>query len=345
MASTAARRPPRWRLWLDLALAVAGISIAVWRVGPILAGVPALPKRLVALHQGWLVIAVVLAFGALVAYGELHRLLLRAAGSSLPGRTVQVVTFIGNAVTDTVPSAGTVAGGAYTMVALRNRGVDTPTAAWTVAMGGLIAAVTLAVAAPLLLAADGLVSLRIAVVLSVVASVVAWLLVVMVRRPRMVNALARAVAAIARHLPGVRRTGWAAQQRASLERFATDISRIRPTGLQWIAFLTVSMLSWALDYVVLVACVAATGAAVSWLSVAAGFLAVQISIGLQLTPNGTGPAEAGLLAALVAGGIPPGQAAIVVVVYRVITWIMLALVGWIMFLCSAARRSAVRATS
>jgi hypothetical protein len=51
----------------------------------------------------------------------------------------------------------------------------------------------------------------------------------------------------------------------------------------------------------------------------------------NLTPGGTVPAEAGLLAALTAGGVSPGHAAIAVVVYRGVSWIVPALVGWVVF--------------
>ena len=98
-----------------------------------------------------------------------------------------------------------------------------------------------------------------------------------------------------------------------------------------------TLATWVLDYLALAACVAATGSVIPWAAVAVGYLIVQISLGLELTPGGTGPAEAGLFAALLSGGMPAGSAAKVVVVYRILTVSVLALLGWAVFLGVAMR--------
>ena len=332
-------RPPRWRLWCDVALAVVGVGIAVWRLAPTLAHVPHLGARLAGLGWGWLVLALLLAVASLADYGELHRRLLRAGGARIPGVTVQAITFIGNAVTQAVPSGGSLAGGGYSVVALQRRGVDAALSVWTVAMGILLTSMTMAVMAPLCLAASQFLSVPVAVALSGTIAGLCWTGWRATRRPQVIGAIARGVLAVAHQLPGLRHTDWPARQSARVNRFAQRIGHLRPRPVQWAAFVAAALATWMLDYLALAACVAATGSTIPWAAVAVGYLIVQISIGLELTPGGTGPAETGLLAALMSGGISAGSAAIVVIVYRILTLLILALLGWAIFSGVAVRRA------
>ena len=332
-----ARRLPRRRLWFDAALAVVGGGLAVWRLAPTLAHVPNLGARLTGLGWGWLALALLLAVTSLAGYGELQLRLLMAGGARISGIKVQAITFIGNAITQAVPSGGSLAGGGYSVAALQRRGVDAALAVWTVAMGIVLTSMTMAVMAPLCLAAGHFLSVPVAVTLSVVIATLCWAGWSAIRRPHVVDAIARGILAVARQLPVLRHTDWPARQSARVNQFAQRISHLQPRPAQWVALIAAALATWMLDYLALAACVAATSSTIPWAAVAVGYLLVQISIGLQLTPGGTGPAEAGLLAALVSGGIPGASAAIVVVVYRIITLFVLALVGWAVFLGNAMR--------
>ena len=69
---------------------------------------------------------------------------------------------------------------------------------------------------------------------------------------------------------------------------------------------------------------------VPWASVVEGFLVVQASIALQVLPGGAGLAEVGL-AGVVASGSPTGAAAVVVLVYRSVSWLLPSVLGWIVY--------------
>jgi len=190
---------------------------------------------------------------------------------------------------------------------------------------------------PLLLSADGLLALPAGALalLCCAAWMVLW-------RPASLRWLVRHVLAVAGRLPVVRRARWAAHRPdAVVDAVTTRMAGLRPSAARWWQFVGVALASWVLDYAALAACVAATGTAtaVPWAALAVGYLVVQSSIGLQLTPAGTGPAEAGLLAALAAGGVPAAYAAVAVVIYRGITWLGLASAGWVVFLVVARGRN------
>lgn len=324
-------------LALDAALTVCGVGFAVWRLAPTLTSVPHLASRLAHLQWAWVTVAVVLSVSSLLSYGELHRRLLRAGGCGLAGRTVQAVTVVGNAVTLTVPSAGSAAGSAYAVAALRRRGVELATALWVVTVGGLASTAAVLLVAPTALAAAGLLEHWEAAALSAsIAGIVAagWLLV---RRPRSVVVAARTVLGFARGLPVMRRTRIIGRAERAVSGLADRVARLRPTPRQGLGWMAVALGGWLLDYAALAGFLAATVGSVPWAAAAVGYLAVQASIALQLTPGGSGPAEAGLLAALVGGGVPAGDAAIVVVTYRSVSWLLLASAGWVMFGAGALR--------
>jgi uncharacterized membrane protein YbhN (UPF0104 family) len=159
------------------------------------------------------------------------------------------------------------------------------------------------------------------------------------RRPKTLHWIADRTVAVARHLPVVRTANWVACQSTAADTISERIARLRPRRVDWVWFLAVTLLTWGFDYAALAASVAATAEPVPWPAVAVGYLAVQASIGLELTPAGAGPAEAGLLAALAAGGLPPYSAGLAVVIYRVFTWVGLAAVGWLVFLVTARKRA------
>lgn len=313
------------RLALDVVLALAGIGVAGWRLATVDGAQPtpvAVP---------WVLVAVVAAVVSLVLYGEQHRLLLRGAGSRVPGRTVQAVNFAGNAIAQTVPSAGSTVGVAYLVAALRARGADTAVALWSSTVAALLSGVVLLVLAPLVAAGTGFLGWTAAVGVSVAVAALTGLLWRLVRQGTALHAVARRMVLLGRHLPVVRDQDWVTADPNPLERLADRLAAFRLAPQVWAGAMWWAVASWGADFLALAACVAATADRVPWPAVAVGFLAVQASIGIQLTPAGAGAAETGLLAALIAGGLSAPDAAFAVVVYRAITWIGLSAVGWVVF--------------
>lgn len=321
----------RWWRAVDWVLAVTGLGVAVWQVAPVMAGVGDVASRLAQLRWGWLSVALMLSAASLAVYGELHRLLLAYGGSRLPGRTVQAVTIAGNAVSLTVPAAGAAAGSAYAVSALHIRGVSLALSAWAVGMAGIVATIVLVVLAPLGLAGDGLLSLPVGGGVSALLLVLVIGAYVLLRKQRVLAWAGRRAVWVARRLPVLRRMTAATPAQAATGFSEWVTGRVLDPG-QGTLVMAAAVATWVLDFLALAGCVAAAAAPVPWPAVAVGYLVVQASILVRLTPGGAGPAETGLLAVLIGGGVPAGSAAIAVVLYRAISWVGPAVVGWCVFL-------------
>jgi putative heme transporter len=335
--AAAAGRRHRVQLALDWVLALVGLGVAVWQLAPRIAEVGNLGQSFGQLSWSWIAMAAVLSAASLLAYGELNRRFLTAGEDVVSGTTVQAVTIAGNAISLTVPAAGGAVGTVYTVHALAERGVSLALAGWAIAMAGIVTGVVLVVLAPLGFVGVGLLGVPEALSISVVLAVLIFGTgVVLLRRPRVRVAIVRRLVALARRVPVLQRRVTQSPAQAAW-RFSDWIARRALTGRQWAVALGTALATWVLDLFALGACVAATGQPVPWPHVAFGYLAVQASIIANLTPGGTGPAEAGLLAALTAGGVPPGHAAIAVVLYRAASWIVPAIVGWAVFVSLVGR--------
>lgn len=313
------------RIALTALVTLAAVVLVVLQIGPDAAGAMQL-LRGCGVEPGRTVAAAVLSAASLAVYGELHRRLLVVAEAPLPGRTVQAVTVAGNAVSLTVPTVGTAAGPAYAVRALCRRGVPTAAAVWSVGAAAVVTTVVLVVLAPLGIAAGGLLPGAAGVALSTLLAVLA-VVVAAVLRPR-----AGCPPAVAPETGTLR-----SRARDLAARGSAWAAAHRPSPRTTAVLLVLAALTWALDVASLAACVGATRAPSTAGAVALGYLAVQASIALRLTPGGAGPAEAGLLTVLVTAGMPTGAATVAVALYRAVSWLVPAAVGWIAVLLLGTR--------
>lgn len=286
------------------------------------------------LRWEWLLVAIVCGVAPLILYGELHRQLLLVGGNHLPVATVQGINFVENAVSTTVPVVGGAGAVVYAIDQLRRRHVDSALASWSVLVAGVVATLSLLVMGAVGLGVAGRIPVALAVVLAaviIVGSIGAWKVVT---HPAVLRGTLRLVVQLGRWIPGVCRvcrTAWTARADQVSQRLSTRIALLRPSGGRWLGLFALAAATWVLDFLSLAASVAAVGAPVPWGVLLVGFLLVQASIALQISPGGAGLAEAGLLAALVAAGVAAGPAAAGVLIYRAITWLGLALLGWVVY--------------
>ncbi|GAA1310250.1 lysylphosphatidylglycerol synthase transmembrane domain-containing protein [Pseudonocardia xinjiangensis] len=286
------------------------------------------------LRWGWFLVAVVCGLAPLVLYGELHRQLLRVGGSTLPFTTVQGINFVENAVSTTVPVVGGAGAIVYAIDQLRRRGIDSALASWSVLMAGVLATLCLLVMGVLGLGLSGHVPIALAAVLAAViilGSIGAWKVVT---HPAVLRNTLHLAVMLARWIPGVCHTcrdTWTVRADEVAQRLSTRITLLQPSVGQWLGLTALAASTWVLDFLSLAASVASVGAPVPWGVLLVGFLLVQGSIALQISPGGAGLAETSLLAALVTSGVAAGPAAASVLIYRSITWLGLAMLGWIVY--------------
>lgn len=147
----------------------------------------------------------------------------------------------------------------------------------------------------------------------------------------LLNRCLQGLTRLARRIPLLNRGSWASEPDATARRVSERIRLLRPSWSQWAIILAVSTASWAFDFLSLTASAVALGDLVPWSALVVGFLVVQASIALQIMPGGAGLAEAGLLGVLVTSGTPIAQAMAIVLVYRAINWVGLAVLGWFVY--------------
>jgi uncharacterized membrane protein YbhN (UPF0104 family) len=135
-----------------------------------------------------------------------------------------------------------------------------------------------------------------------------------VRRPHRAPALLRR--------PSAKALGSVAQAFGSVAQALRD-ARSVPLRT-WFAVALSGVINWLLDMSCLVLAAAAVHAGIGWSRLALIYLAVQVVRQIPLTPGGIGLVETGMLAGLVAAGVPQATAVAVVLIYRLISfWLIL----------------------
>lgn len=331
--SCSLRTCPVGRVLASWALTLAGFAALAWQLPALVGDTGTVAAELTALRWHWIWAAVVLGVAALVAYGELHRVVLTAGGSRLRFGTVQAINFVENALSTTLPGVGNAAGFVYATYQLRRNHVGVALAVWSLVLSGAVATVLLFVLGLLGLAWSGQLSRSLAIAAAVLVFLGSWWLW---------HALGRVSTSVHERVEtGVDEAGergWRNRVFGAVRRLADQARLLHPSKTQWGAILSLAALSWVLDASSLLASVAATGHTVPIAALVAGFLVVQASIALQIFPGGAGPAEAGLFGVLTAFGLPAAAAAAAVLVYRAINWLGLAALGWIMYAAGVSHR-------
>jgi uncharacterized protein (TIRG00374 family) len=91
--------------------------------------------------------------------------------------------------------------------------------------------------------------------------------------------------------------------------------------------LGLSLANWALDVFVLVAAFGLLGLPIPWRAVLFAYAAAQVAGSLAPLPGGVGFVEGGMIGAFALAGSGVGDAIAATVIYRAITWWLVAAVG------------------
>lgn len=323
-----------WQTALHWLLVAVAVGYLAWLIPGLVGQASEAFSSLDHLDWGWLFVAVPFGISALVVYGELHRQLLLVGGARLSVPTVQGINFVENAVSTTIPVVGGAGAILYAIDQLRRRKVDSALASWSVLVAGVVATLSLLVLGALGLGVVGRIPIGLAVTIALViavGSVGTWKLLT---HPEVLRHGVRGLVLVARWVPGVCKTcryTWAERADQVSRRLSARLTVLQPSGWRWLGLIAIAASTWVLDFLSLAASVAAVGASVPWGGLLVGFLLVQASIALQIFPGGAGLAETSLLALLLASGVPVAQAAASVLIYRLITWLGLALAGWLVY--------------
>jgi len=111
--------------------------------------------------------------------------------------------------------------------------------------------------------------------------------------------------------------------------FVDRFGDIRAGSGRWGAVWTLQTLSWAGEFVTLVASILAVGGTVPWQAVLAAYGTSQLAGAVPLVPGGAGQVEATLVIGLTAAGVDTPTALATAVVFRIASHWLVVPIGWI----------------
>ncbi|NMO93625.1 YbhN family protein [Actinomycetospora sp. TBRC 11914] len=309
------------------AVVVAALAVGcVW----ILPTIRAAGAALAAADVLWVALAITCEAGSILAFALLHHRLLRAAAVRVRFRAVVLVTLAANALHLTVPG-GAALSTAYTFRKRRGWGASGPVTTWTMVTGGVAASLALAgIAVGSALVVNGRATTLGPQVLQLAGIVALGTLIVVVsRRPGVITAVGIAGLRLlnrARRRP--RETGV-----GELTHQIEGLALIDLPGRGRVVVGLSALFNWLLDIACLAACCVAVGANGMTLSlVLVAYAAATAASSAAFLPGGLGLVDGALLAALVAGGVPSQPALAAVLLYRLISFVGVAAVGWLAWL-------------
>jgi pimeloyl-ACP methyl ester carboxylesterase/uncharacterized membrane protein YbhN (UPF0104 family) len=281
------------------------------------------------LHWLWIPAALLLESASMAAFAIMLRRLLAAGGARVGVRPMLATAYAANALSVSVPLAGPALATAFTFRRFTRQGADAPLAGWSLLAGGVISSA----AAALVVVAGGLASGNILVTAAtvpggVLAVAVLVAAVAAVRRPRLRDALERPAGWMLRQGSRMLRRP-TADPGQTIQAWAQRLGSLRLSPAGWTTATGLALVNWLADAAVLAVSIHATGATVPWhdlLLVYGSGIAAQ---SLNLTPGGLGVTEGSLGLALVATGLGASQALAAVLLYRLASFWLVALAGWL----------------
>jgi uncharacterized protein (TIRG00374 family) len=292
------------------------------------------------LHWALLPVGLLLEATSMAAFAAMLRRLL-TRGHVRPTRTSMLATiFAANAMSVSVPLAGPGLAAAYLFRRFTRLGANALLAGWALLAGGVISAVAwLLVLVGAGLASGRTVALAVAVPCVVLGIGLTALIVAAVRRPRLRAGLENCLTQALKY--GSRLLRWPATDpklalRAWAERFGA--LRLRPST--WALATVDSLVNWLADAAVLAVSILAVGAVIPWRDLLFVYLAGIGAQSLSLTPGGLAITEGAISVALVASGLHVRQAVAAAVLYRLVSFWLVAAVGWLILLALRVRTPA-----
>jgi uncharacterized membrane protein YbhN (UPF0104 family) len=275
----------------------------------------------------WVLAAIGAALASMHSFAQIQRTLLKSAGVTVKQRRSEAAFYAGNALSTTLPG-GPVLSATFIYRQERLWGASPVVASWQLVMGGVLQVVglgLLGLGGAFLLGAKSnpfslIFTLGGFVALILLAQAVA-------SRPELIDGI------------GVKVLSWVNSVRGKphdtgLDKWRETLSQLESVSLSrrelGVAF------SWSLfNLVTLIACLAfaayAAGGHPSLPGLTVAFAASRAVGSIPLMPGGLLIVEAVLVPGLVTSGMSLPAAISAMLIYRLISWIMLAIIGWILF--------------
>ncbi|MGH9045464.1 MAG: lysylphosphatidylglycerol synthase transmembrane domain-containing protein [Acidimicrobiales bacterium] len=267
------------------------------------------PERL-----GWIVLAVVSEFVSFVFYARIQRALLAAGGEHVRLRFLVRLAIASSGLRDLLP-AGTFVSSGWLYEQYRRLETPPPVSLFVVLASGFVSTVTLL---GLMLVSSAIAGVASALLLAVCGGVLVLGSAGFVAGVHRLGAIERLLG---------RRAQGRYVQRAF--RFARSVAICRVGWRQGGVTFCDAGGNWLADVACLIAAFELLGERIPWRGLLFAYCASQLAGSVVPTPGGLGAVEGGMVGALDVSGIPVGTALATALLYRVITYWGVALVGGI----------------
>jgi uncharacterized protein (TIRG00374 family) len=274
---------------------------------------------------------------SMATLARLQRRLLRAGGVRLSITSMVAIIYASNAISASIPIAGTPMSAAFSFRSFARRGADRSLAGWALVMSGVISTVTFAliVAGGAILSGNAVAAVLGA--LGGLATFVPVLLCLIALRHDRLRAGLETVVAWA--------LGWAQRvihrpqgdPRALIDATVARLVGLRLKRRGWAFVFFMATLNWVANIACLALALMAVRSPVPWSGL---ILAWSVGVGAAsfgITPGGLGLVEAALAGALVAAGVHTPQAVAAVLVYRLISFWLVDALGWTFYVTTRKR--------
>ncbi|WP_291084100.1 YbhN family protein [Dietzia sp. UBA5065] len=278
-------------------------------------------------HWGWIALALVFSYLSMSSYGSVQKVLLESAGVRVSYWASVGLVFAANAFSTCIPG-GQVFGTTLTYRKTRQWGASRVVASWQLVISGVLSTVGIVLLALLGFFLVGSVSNPFLLVLSAfglvsIVVVVQWA----ARHPdRIEGALLTLLAWI-----NARRRKPSDHGASGVRKVVEQAEAVDMTKTQLSTAFAFSLLNWVADVGCLWAAANAVGAEHSIGGLCIAYVTGKIVATAPITPGGLGTVEFALITALTAGGLGAHQAFATVFVYRIVSFVLIALVGWVIF--------------
>lgn len=276
----------------------------------------------------WAFVALASETMSLVSFTFLQRRILRVGMVHISPWSFFPVSLANNSIANTLPGAPAFAG-AFRFGQYRRIGANASLAGWTV-LTQLLAATTglaLIVLAGIVIAASGGTHQSMLATTLVAVFVVLILGALLVRRHLLVNTLTNVLQFVQRATGHPR-----GNVEARITKVLATMRTFHLSPRDQTSILGWAVTTWLLDAGCLVASFECVRGSVPWYGLLLAYAVAQLVAALPLVPGGIGIVEGSLTVVLVAYGAHRAFALSAVIVYRLISFWLFVLVGWICFL-------------
>lgn len=329
-ASDSSRDEGRWsgRRLLRWAVPVVAAVVVAVEVTLVRGQLTQAWHSLISARWWWVLAAVGAALLSMHSLAEVQRTLLRSAGVTVGQSRSETALYAGNALSTTLPG-GPVVSATFLYRQQRMWGASPVVASWQLVMSGALQVVVVA-----LLGLTGALMLGAKTNPFSLIFSLAWVAALIVlfqavaSRPELVDGIGvRALAwvnTLRRRPPDTGVSRW----RALLQQLeAVNLShRAAAVSFAW------SLLNRIADAACLLFSAYAAGGHPSLAGLTVAYAAARAAGSIPLTPGGLLVVEAVLVPGLVASGMPLATALSAVLIYRLVSWIFIAAIGWVLFL-------------